>query len=193
MKALIPKNPQNTPDMMNNIHSQAEKERFFIGLYKCAFPDFAAFIRKNGGTLEESRDVFQDSLLIYYEKIVSQQLPELTNQKAYLLGICKNLWYRKTGRQLFCQELTEPADYASPDELHYQNEHTDLLAFLEVAGQKCLEMLKSFYYDRSSLQAIAQSFGFASVRSATVQKYKCLEKVRDEVKQKSLTYEDFTY
>jgi len=179
--------------MMNDIHSQAEREHFFIGLYECAFPQVATFIFKNGGTLEEARDVFQDSLLIYYEKTISQQLPELSNQKAYLLGIAKNLWYRKTGRSPICQDLTEPTDYADQDALHCQNDPTDLLAFLEVAGQKCLEMLKSFYYERSSLQALAQSFGFASVRSATVQKYKCLEKVRDEVKQKSLTYEDFTY
>lgn len=179
--------------MINNIHSQAEREHFFIGLYKCAFPQVAAFIYKNGGTLEEARDVFQDSLLIYYEKTVSQQPPEMTNQKAYLMGIAKNLWYRKTGRSAICQELVDAEYYGGQEELHCQNDPTDLLAFLEVAGQKCLEMLKSFYYERSSLQAIAQSFGFVSVRSATVQKYKCLEKVRDEVKQKSLTYEDFTY
>jgi hypothetical protein len=33
--------------------------------------------------------------------------------------------------------------------------------------------------------------GFANEHSASAQKYKCLEKVREIVKQKSLTYEDF--
>jgi hypothetical protein len=38
---------------------------------------------------------------------------------------------------------------------------------------------------------VAQLFGFSGERSATVQKYKCIEKVRETVKQKALTYEDF--
>jgi hypothetical protein len=38
---------------------------------------------------------------------------------------------------------------------------------------------------------VAETFGFSGVRSATVQKYKCIEKVRETVKQKALTYEDF--
>jgi hypothetical protein len=38
---------------------------------------------------------------------------------------------------------------------------------------------------------IAGRFGFSGERSATVQKFKCLEKVRDTIKSKSLSYEDF--
>ena len=54
-----------------------------------------------------------------------------------------------------------------------------------------MELLKSFYYDELPLNDIAETYGFSGVRSATVQKYKCLEKVRETVKEKSLTYEDF--
>jgi len=52
-------------------------------------------------------------------------------------------------------------------------------------------LLRAFYYDKLSMSKIANRFGFSSERSATVQKYKCLEKVRDLVKEKSLSYEDF--
>jgi predicted DNA-binding protein YlxM (UPF0122 family) len=54
-----------------------------------------------------------------------------------------------------------------------------------------MELLRAFYYDKLSMRKIAGQFDFNSERSATVQKYKCLEKVRDIVKEKSLTYEDF--
>ena len=43
-------------------------------------------------------------------------------------------------------------------------------------------MLQAVYYFKYSMQELAEEFGFRSVRSATVQKYKCLEKVRNEVK-----------
>ncbi len=54
-----------------------------------------------------------------------------------------------------------------------------------------MELLKSFYYDQLPLADAATLFGFSGVRSATVQKYKCLEKVRESIKEKSLIYEDF--
>jgi hypothetical protein len=52
-------------------------------------------------------------------------------------------------------------------------------------------LLKSFYYDKMPMSDIGRSFGFSGERSATVQKFKCLEKVRDTVKSKALQYEDF--
>ncbi len=76
----------------------------------------------------------------------------------------------------------------------YDNEHPSnnrLMRFLETAGKKCMELLKGFYYDQQPLTELADEFGYSGVRSATVQKYKCLEKVRETIKEKALTYDDF--
>jgi hypothetical protein len=54
-----------------------------------------------------------------------------------------------------------------------------------------MDLLRSFYYDHLPLADAAILFGFSGVRSATAQKYKCLEKVRETVKQNALAYEDF--
>lgn len=66
-----------------------------------------------------------------------------------------------------------------------------LLKLLTSAGKKCMDLLKSFYYDKLPVNELAESFGYSGPRSVTVQKHKCLEKVRETVKQKSLTYADF--
>jgi hypothetical protein len=63
--------------------------------------------------------------------------------------------------------------------------------YLETAGQKCMELLKAFYYDNLPVISIAGLFGYSGERSATVQKYKCMEKVRETIKEKHLQYEDF--
>jgi hypothetical protein len=55
-----------------------------------------------------------------------------------------------------------------------------------------MELLHAFYYNRQSMDEITDRFGYSSAHSATVQKFKCLEKMRDTVKEKSLRYEDFT-
>jgi predicted DNA-binding protein YlxM (UPF0122 family) len=72
-----------------------------------------------------------------------------------------------------------------------QAQHDRLLHFLERSGKQCMELLTAFYYDKLSMQRIAARFGFSGERSATVQKYKCLEKVRTAVHQKNMQYDDF--
>ena len=56
---------------MNAIHN---REEFFIRLYKEAFPVVAKYISRRGGSFDEAKDVFHDSLVIYYEKTVQQAL-----------------------------------------------------------------------------------------------------------------------
>ena len=53
-----------------------------------------------------------------------------------------------------------------------------------------MDILQAFYYQHMPLQEIAEEFGFANARSATVQKHKCLEKVREQVKEKNTSYEE---
>jgi len=66
-----------------------------------------------------------------------------------------------------------------------------ILRLLQAAGRKCMEVLTAFYYEKLDMQELAHRFGFSGTRSATVQKFKCLQKVKQVVKEKSLQYEDF--
>jgi len=111
-----------------------------------------------------------------------------TNEKAYLLGIAKHLWLKQHRDN---SKLTPLSDLDLEVEESTQASDKKVLNFLQTAGKKCMDLLRSFYYDGLQLADAAELFGFSGVRSATVQKYKCLEKVRETVKQKALTYEDF--
>ncbi len=167
------------------------REAFFIELYKIAFPAVAKFVSKRGGSFDEAKDVFQDALVIYYEKSVAGAISISTSENAYLVGVAKHLWHKKfkdSNRNIALENVLDGdlQDYGAE-----QLSEDKILRFLETAGKKCMDMLKSFYYNKVSMEEFAESFRFGSVRSATVQKYKCLEKVRESVKEKSLTYEDF--
>jgi DNA-directed RNA polymerase specialized sigma24 family protein len=171
------------------IRAAENREKLFIDLYKRAFPVVARYVSKMGGTFDEAKDVFQDALVIWYEKSTTDPIVLKTNEKAYLLGIAKHLWLKKhkdnckySPLKGFDAELEDKAQISD----------SKLLDFLQTAGKKCMDLLRSFYYDELPLTDIAETFGFSGVRSATVQKYKCLEKVRETVKERSLTYEDFT-
>jgi DNA-directed RNA polymerase specialized sigma24 family protein len=167
------------------------REKFFTELYKNTFPAIAKFVSKRGGSFHEAKDIFQDALIVYYEKTVSGAISISGSEKAYVFGIAKHLWHNKFKNENGISARDHEIQGHLADEAEEQFSEQRILSFLETAGKKCMDMLKTFYYDKLSMEAFANTFGFGSVRSATVQKYKCLEKVRESVKEKSLTYEDF--
>lgn len=156
--------------------------------YVEVFPLFATYVRRNGGELEEAQEIFQEAIVLYYEKLAFTDFSPEKNDKAYLLGIAKNRWAR------FCFERTRHERLGSLDIQEEKEERPDtkkLLNYLKQTGEKCLNILQAFYFEKLTMSQLADRFGYTSERSATVQKYKCLEKVRDQVKSKSLSYEDF--
>jgi RNA polymerase sigma factor (sigma-70 family) len=165
------------------------REQAFRQLYQACFPIVARKIRQMGGSDEDARDIFQDTLIIFYEKVAKGQAQTIDNVEAYLTGVARHLYLQKHKKAQripmgALEEVSIPADFYQPSKKQYR-----LMRYLEVAGQKCMTLLKAFYYHQRSLSEIADELGYRNTRSATVQKYKCLEKVRAEVKAKSSRYE----
>jgi hypothetical protein len=80
-----------------------------------------------------------------------------------------------------------PEDLYAPE----TDRSRSLMSYLKAAGQKCLQLLKAFYYEQRPMEDIAREFNYRTAHSATVQKYKCLEKVREAVKRSDI-YEEAT-
>ena len=172
-----------------------DRKAWLTTLYKNTFPLVAKHISRMGGSLDEARDIFQDSLIIYYEKTVRADLNLEYSDKAYLFGIARHLWnkrYKETGKQVSMDELN--ADFDEQAGLFHTEEQeistSRLFQLLQTSGQKCMQLLSAFYYEKLKMEKIAERFGFSGPRSATVQKFKCLEKVKETVKEKSISYED---
>ena len=164
-------------------------------LYQDAFPLVARYISRMGGSFEEAKDLFQDALLIYYEKTQNTGIALRYSEKSYLFGIARYLWnkrYQENSKQVsldnFGLDFEEMLQLSDSQEQEISA--PGLLRLLQTAGQKCMELLSAFYYERLDMKEMAERFGFSSPRSATVQKFKCLEKVKETVKEKSLKYED---
>lgn len=169
---------------------KATEQEILTEVYRDSFPAAAHLIRRLGGTAEEAKDVFHDALLIYLERKASQTLNIQTSVKAYLLGITKILWLHS--RKQYFTAMPEEVESFIAEEQDTNEGEKRVLDYILLAGQKCMQMLKAFYYDGLSLPEIASHFGFNGVRSATVQKYKCLQKVRTEIKKMNI-YEERTY
>jgi DNA-directed RNA polymerase specialized sigma24 family protein len=77
-----------------------ERKVLFMRLYQQAFPLVAKFVRERGGSFEEAKDVFQDALVIYYEKLATSNIVLQYSEASYIFGITKHLWGKKHKQHL---------------------------------------------------------------------------------------------
>jgi RNA polymerase sigma factor (sigma-70 family) len=165
---------------------RSDRERTLTRLYRQAFPMVRHHVLRNQGTEQDAKDLFQDALILFYEKAVSDQLVLTASASTYLVSICRNRWLRELERRSRRAHLEDDdqADTAPlPDELRLASEKDtpSLSEYVERLGDKCRSILTSFYYFRQSMEQIAEKHQYRNVRSATVQKFKCLERLRKSV------------
>jgi len=170
----------------------SSREASFQALYEMAFPGVAGFVRKMNGSFQDARDIFQDALVIYLEKSEGPGFASGSSPERYILGIAKHLWLRKfrEDRRKVSLNITEMAISIPVD--FYPSVHiARLLRFLELTGKRCLDLLHGIYYEKRSMKDLAAAFGYRNEHTTSVQKYKCLEKLRSAIKEKTMAYEDF--
>jgi DNA-directed RNA polymerase specialized sigma24 family protein len=168
------------------------QELQFAELYEKCFPAVARFIGQRKGSFADAKDIFHDALIIYHEKSRQRDFAVETAPEAYVLGITRHLWLRKFAddrRKITADDQT--SYFSIPEDNFPTINENRLLLLLERSGEKCLTLLRSFYFEKSSIQELKLRFGFRSEHSASVQKYKCIEKIRETIKQKSIAYDDF--
>lgn len=182
----------NRPNGENMLVKEKSKPRTredqILMCYKAVFPVAASYVRRQGGSLEDTQEVFQQALVAFYERSQNVMFQPEQEDQAYLMGIFKNLWIKHRSHS---QRFAHLDDFDLEDEKNPSVIKQKLVQYLKQSGERCMELLQSFYYEKLSMKQLAERFGYVSERSVTVQKYKCLEKVRNEVRQKSLQYEDF--
>lgn len=172
-----------THDNMLAVTSQVET---LSELYEETFPAVASFVAKMGGSVDDAKDIFHDAIVIFFEKNI-----DVENPGAYILGIAKHLWLRKYHHDKHRVALDDfERSIAIPEEEHLPIS-ARLFRLVETAGRTCLDLLQAFYYEKRSAESIASEFNFSNAHSAAVQKHKCLQKIRNLVKEKSLDYESF--
>lgn len=164
-------------------------ESLYVDLYDDVFPVVASIVSRQGGSYPEAEDVFQDALIAFID--MNGRIA-VDDPKKYIVGIAKHLWMRRSKKGSRFLALDEyERSLTLPDDIASEIQPSALLRFLQRAGLKCMNLLRDFYLTGQTVAELATAHGFSTAHSASVQKNKCLEKVRTIVKDKQLTHDDF--
>jgi len=155
-------------------------EKALESLYKKYYRMMTKMVISNSGTEDEARDVYQDALVVFWQKARSGKLVMTSKMSTYIYSVCQNLWRKELERKK--RLSNEEKDGAVQMDLDSGERNKIIAACLNQLGETCKKVLMYYYFDELSMQEIADKMGFANTDTAKTKKYKCKEKLDELVK-----------
>jgi RNA polymerase sigma factor (sigma-70 family) len=144
----------------------------------------------------ELEDVFQDAIIILYEKIVKGDFVLTASFQTYLNSVCRFQLLNTLEKSKLTTDYLDNSDnddenpngYHSSitdslDAVDYYNEPQFLaieraLDLMKSAGGKCYDLLTQFWYKKRSMQELTEIFEYTNSANTKNQKARCQEKLR---------------
>jgi RNA polymerase sigma factor (sigma-70 family) len=170
-------------------------------IYKEFFPLIKFLVTENGGADEDAEDIFQDGIIILYNKISLNQLVLTSSFKTYMYSVCRNLWLQKLNkRKAIYDKLSDveefidlPTDILQEASIEETERHRIIQIHFLSLPDDCQKVLKLFIKN-VPLREIAGIMGFKTENYAKTRKYLCKEDLKKRIaddprSQKFLKYE----
>lgn len=183
--------PSNLPDQQEIIEGVLlNNESVLRSIYVEVFPKVRAYVLQNNGSEAQAKDIFQEAFMAFWKNIKDEKYEarEESAIQAYLFRIAKNKWidylrsadYRKRVKSSKIAPISEthgePED-ALEENIENENKLMALRKAMAQLGKECKTVLMQFYFDRMSIDKIAEGLKIGSA-SARNKKYRCMEKLR---------------
>jgi RNA polymerase sigma factor (sigma-70 family) len=157
-------------------------------IYKEYFPLIRFLVTENGGSGEDAEDVFQDGIIIIYNKISLNQLKLTSSFKTYMYSVCRNLWLQKLNkRKAIFDKLTDVEEYIDlPKDMLQEAslEEAELHRIIQVhflsLADDCQKLLRLFTKN-IPLREIASMLGYKTEKYAKTRKYLCKEELKKRI------------
>jgi RNA polymerase sigma factor (sigma-70 family) len=173
-------------EIFDRIRKGDEKALEFI--YKKYYRMMTKMVISNSGTEEEARDVYQDALVVFWQKARSGNLVMTSKMSTFIYSVCQNLWRKELDRKK--RLSNEEVDSSVSINTDSAEREKIVARCLEQLGDTCRKVLMYYYFDELSMQEIADKLGFANTDTAKTKKYKCKQKL-DELVKAQYTEQDF--
>ena len=134
----------------------------------------------NSGTEDEAQDVYQDALVVFWQKATSGNLVLTAKISTYIYSICKNLWRKELDRKK--RLSNEEKDSPVTMDTETAEKERIIAECIDQLGDTCKKVLTYYYFDEMSMQDIADRLGFLNTDTAKTKKYKCKKKLDELIK-----------
>ena len=153
-------------------------------IYRDNYPMIQAFILNNSGNSDEARDIFQEAMIVLYEKATTEGFELNCQLRTFIYSVCRRLWLKRLQQLQRYSNLVENVEDSVPvdEDMEQHEKHNASFGMMEMAmskiGEPCKSLLDAYYIQKKNMQEIAAEFGYTNADNSKTQKYKCLLRLK---------------
>lgn len=139
-------------------------------------------IVSNSGSDEEAQDVFQEALIVIYNKLVNKELELYCTFKTYLYSVSRLMWLKQLEKkkykseEIYDENMTDLRvdDKNILDQIETNERFRLYQKYFKQLNEDCRKVLELFI-NKVPLREIAEIMGYSSEKYAKKRKYICKE------------------
>jgi RNA polymerase sigma factor (sigma-70 family) len=153
-------------------------------IYNSYYPVIKSLVLRNNGSEYEAKDVFQESVILLFEKLQSPDFKLTCSIKTFIYAVSRRLWLKRWNEhKIKVYDTQFEAEPVFMNDLlqFYEDQDAAIVKMhtaIEKLGEPCASILRDFYLDEMSMNDIALKFGYTNAENAKNQKYKCLQRLK---------------
>jgi RNA polymerase sigma factor (sigma-70 family) len=153
-------------------------------IYRENYNMVKAFIISNNGSPDDAKDIFQETMIVLYEKVRSGNFELNCLIKTYVYSVSRKLWLKRLQQMNRFPSIPESLEQTIPVEEELQDHERVNREFqamdkaINGLGEPCKSLLEAYYLQKKNMQEIAMIFGYTNAENAKNQKYKCLMRLK---------------
>ena len=153
-------------------------------LYKTHYPMIVHLICSNNGTEQEAKDIYQDAMIAFYERVQQPDFVLTCKIKTYIYAVSRHLWLKRlTQKKRYHGNVEEAESFLrveeemqSVDEL--EMDYLKMNEAMDGLGEPCVSIIRDFYVHGRSMEEIGVKYGYTNADNTKNQKYKCLQRLK---------------
>ena len=153
-------------------------------IYRENYNTIQALIINNNGSTDDAKDIFQEAMVVLYEKVRSGTFELHCQIKTYLYSVSRRLWLKRLQQlsrysgDIGNLDSVVPVEDDMSDHDKRNSEFEMMNKAIGSLGEPCKSLIEAFYLQKRNMQEIASSFGYTNSDNAKTQKYKCLMRLK---------------
>ena len=153
-------------------------------IYRENYNMVQSLIINNSGSADDAKDIFQEAMIVLYEKVRSGTFELNCLIKTYVYSVSRRLWLKRLQQMSrYAPAIENLQDTVPVEEDVEENERINsefqaMEKAINSLGEPCKSLLEAYYLEKKSMQEIALFFGYTNAENAKNQKYKCLVRLK---------------
>jgi RNA polymerase sigma factor (sigma-70 family) len=168
--------------LLKGLENQQDKS--INQIYLTHYPMVQRLVVNNNGTLDDAADVFQEAMIVLYEKAIDSSFQLNCQLKTFIYSICRRIWLKKLLQQKkMGPQVVDFEDSISVEDdieaFEIRQQHFNIMdEALKKIGEPCKSLLEAYYFNKKHMLDIAKEFNYTNADNAKTQKYKCLMRLK---------------